>query len=129
VILTIGGQPIKHMLPSEQQILTPVPIYIEPPPGVEIKEAELRYKAFGESKYTAVVLREVNRGFGTEIPCDHLTIPADLRFYITLTGGDGEPLEPLGSKEEPLRIHIKKEIEGGPPAIPGKQPPRRCYSD
>jgi hypothetical protein len=126
VSLTIGGHPIEHMLPSEQRILTPVPIYIEPPPGVDIQEAKLSYRPYGGNRYKHVILKKVHRGFGTEIPCVDLTSTGVLRYFITLTGSDGQPLEHLGSTKEPLRVEIKNEIDGGPPAIPGEKPPQRC---
>jgi hypothetical protein len=128
VELTIGSFPIKHMLPAEQVVNTPVPIYFEPPDGIQIMQAKLVYKPFGAANWKAQEMVRLGTGFGIELPCVDTSTTGDIKYYITLVGGDGQPLESLGSKERPLRVSIKNEIEGDEPRLPGKKPPRHCSS-
>lgn len=126
--LTLGWFPIAHRLPTEQQTNTPVPVYFEPPAGLEVKTATVRYKAFGSVNYKKADMKRMGAGFGYEIPCFEVTVTGDLKYFFELVGGDGGPLESIGSKIAPFRVHIKNDIEGAPPFLPGQKPPRRCLS-
>ena len=123
---TIEGAPLVHRLPSEQQVNTPVPLYFEPPAGVVLQRATVRYKPFGASKYKTAVMRKLKGGFGVEVPCTEVTTTGDLKYYIEIIDEQGRPLDSIGSETAPLRVHIKNNIEGGPPSFPGYKPPGQC---
>lgn len=123
---TIGWFPILHRFPSEQAVNTPVPLYFEPPAGIVLQRATVRYKPFGATKYKTLVMRKLKGGFGVEVPCTEVTTTGDLKYFIELIDEQGQPLDPIGSETAPLRVHIKVDIEGGPPSFPGYKAPGRC---
>ena len=58
-----------HTPPTEQAILTPVPIYVELPDGVTAVKVIARYKAFGTTDWKTIELRKMGNGYGGEVPC------------------------------------------------------------
>lgn len=123
---TIGWFPIKHQLPAEQRVNTPVPLYFEPPSGADVAQVILRFKPFGATHYRKVPMVRLGEGFAYEIPCHEVTTTGHLRYYIELLDAEGHLLESLGSRKSPLHVGIKTDIEGDPPRHPGKKPPRQC---
>lgn len=124
--LTLGGQPIKHMLPAEQGVMTPVPIYIEPPPAFVFKEARLYFRPFGAINYKRMAMAKRGSGLAAEVPCEALTTVADLTYYILMVDEEGQTIDSVGSRAAPLRVAIKYQLEGGFPSVPGMKPPRPC---
>lgn len=124
--LTLGGAPIVHRLPSEQEINTPVPLYFEPPPGVVLKAATVRYKPFGATHYKTLPMRKFGAGFACEISCIDVTTTGDIKYFIEIVDDGDQPLESLGSSAAPLRVHIRNDLAGGPPSLPKMNPPRQC---
>jgi hypothetical protein len=125
---TPGGGPMR-LLPAEQTLHTPVPLYVEASPGVAATEANLRYKPFGGVTWQGARMVRSGRGFAALIPCRDIVTPGDLKYFITLTDAAGAPLEEIGSRKEPLRVTIKPRIEGEAPALPGRKPPPPCPTD
>lgn len=123
--LTLGGQPVKHMLPAEQGAGTPVPIYVEPPAGAAIEEVRLRYKAFGAATYRSLPMKKLGSGFAVEIPCQDVT-SGPLKYFISFLDEQHQELGSLGSRQVPLHVEIKYELKGGSPSLPGRKPPRQC---
>jgi hypothetical protein len=121
------GGGLKHTPPTEQQVNTPVPIYIEVPEDLGIKKVTLRYKPFGATAYKPVDMQKVGSGWGIEIPCTEVGTTGDLKYYIT-ADDDAGTVDSAGSRNEPYKVAIKNEIEGDPPALPGKKPPKQCSS-
>lgn len=119
------GGDLKHNPPTEQQINTPVPIYIEVPADMGVKKVTLRYKPFGNTTWKPVDMPKVGDGWGIEIPCADSTTTGDLKYYITADDDSGT-VATAGSRNEPYKVSIKNEIDGDPPALPGKKPPRQC---
>lgn len=119
------GGDLKHNPPVEQRINTPVPIYIEVPEDMGVKKVTLRYKPFGGSTWKPLDLQKVGDGWGVEIPCGDATTTGDLKYYIT-ADDDAGTVATAGSRNEPYKVAIKNEIDGDPPSLPGKKPPREC---
>ena len=126
--VTVGWFPVTHRFPAEQRVNTPVPIYFEPPEGTRVRAATLQYKAFGATNYKKASMRRMGAGFAYEVPCTEVATTGHLKYFIELVGSDGEPLDSIGSKIAPLRVRIKVDLEGGPPSLPGQEPPRQCPS-
>lgn len=119
------GGDLKHNPPPEQRINTPVPIYIEVPADMGVKKVTVRYKPFGGSTWKPLEMQKVGDGWGVEIPCADATTTGDLKYYIT-ADDDAGTVATAGSRNEPYKVSIKNEIDGDPPALPGKKPPREC---
>ncbi len=124
--LTLGGQPVVHMLPSEQLVMTPVPVYFEPPPSFVFKRAWLKFKAFGSARYKSVPFVSARRGLFAEIPCEEVTTTGPARYFISMVDERGEEVATLGSEAEPFRVQMKVFLDGGLPSIPGMKPPCPC---
>ncbi|MFO0593010.1 MAG: dickkopf-related protein [Polyangiaceae bacterium] len=118
---------LKHTPPAEQQINTPVPIYIEVPEDLGVKKVTLRYKPFGATNWKPLDMAKVGDGWGVEVPCTEVTTTGDLKYYIT-ADDDAGTVATAGSRSEPYKIAIKNEIEGDSPSLPGKKPPKACSS-
>ncbi len=118
---------LKHTPPTEQQVNTPVPIFIQVPDDLGVKKVTLRYKPFGATNWKPVDLAKVGDGWGIEVPCTEVTTTGDLKYYIT-ADDDAGTVATAGSRNEPYKISIKNEIEGDPPSLPGKKPPKQCSS-
>ena len=121
------GGDLKHTPVSEQQVNTPVPIYIEVPADLGVKKVTLRYKPFGSSTWKPLDMAKVGDGWGIEVPCAEVTTTGDLKYYIT-ADDDAGTVATAGSRNEPYKVSVKNEIESDPPALPGKKPPKQCAS-
>jgi hypothetical protein len=124
-----GGAPggdLTHTPAAEQQVNTPVPVYIEIPEDVGATKATLRYKPFGASKWKSLEMHKISRGFGVEIPCEDVTTTGDIKYYVIAKDDAGEQVATAGSLKEPYKVPIKNDIEGEAPSLPGKKPPEQC---
>ena len=115
-----------HTPPSESQVNTPLPLYVEPSDEVPLSKVTLRYKPFGATQYKSIELKKLGKGYGGEVPCEDVTTTGDVKYFFAFTGTDGEAAGNLGSNKEPFRTTIKNEIEGEPPKLPGRKPPTQC---
>jgi len=120
----VGGD-LKHNPPAEQQVNTAVPIYIEVPADMGIKKVTLRYKPFGSTEWKPLEMGKVGDGWGVELKCTEVTTTGDLKYYIT-ADDDAGTVATAGSRSEPYKVSIKNDIEGDPPSLPGKKPPKQC---
>jgi hypothetical protein len=114
-----------HAPPSEQAIFTPVPIYLEPATGQRFARVMLRYKPFGATRYKSIEMKPLGQGFGVEIPWEDVSTTGDVRYFFAFIDENGDVIGSLGSSYEPFVVTIKHEIEGPPPALPGRDPPQR----
>ena len=113
--------------PTEQAILTPVPLYAELPDGVTAVKVIARYKAFGTTDWKTIELRKVGNGYGAEVPCLEIgSTTGDLSYYLQATDAGGDVVATSGSRNAPNKVAIKNELSGEPPHLPGKPPPSQC---
>lgn len=120
-----AGGGLKHSPPTEQQVNTPVPIYIEIPEDLGVKKVTLRFKPFGATSWKPMDMQKIGDGWGAEIPCIEVTTTGDLKYYIQADDDSGT-VDSAGSRNEPYKVSIRNEIEGDPPSLPGKKPPKQC---
>ena len=121
------GGDLKHTPVSEQQVNTPVPIYIEVPSDLGVNKVTLRYKPFGATNWKPLDMQKVGDGWGIEVPCSEVTTTGDLKYYIT-ADDDAGTVATAGSRNEPYKVTIKNEIDSDPPTLPGKKAPKQCAS-
>jgi hypothetical protein len=121
-----GGDMVVTPTP-EQAVLTPVPIYVELPEGVEVAKVIARYKPFGTTDWKTLELHKIEKGFGGEIPCQEVgSATGDLSYYVQATDGAGDVVSTSGSRNAPNKVAIKNEITGEAPHLPGKPPGAQC---
>jgi hypothetical protein len=122
-----AGGDMTHTPPTEQAILTPVPLYAELPDGVTAVKVIARYKAFGTTEWKTIELRKVGNGYGTEVPCQEIgSTTGDLQYYLQATDANGDVVSTSGSRNAPNKVAIKNELSGEAPHLPGKPPPSQC---
>jgi len=123
-----AGGDMTHTPPAEAAILTPVPIYVELPDGVNAAKVVVRYKPFGASDWKTLELHRLASGYGGEIPCADIgSATGDLSYYVQATDASVDVVSTSGSRNAPNRVPIKNEIAGEAPHLPGKEPPAPCH--
>ena len=122
-----AGGDLVHTPPAEQAVLTPVPIYVELPDGVNAAKVIARYKAFGTPDWKTLELRKMGNGYGAEVPCQEVgSATGDLSYYVQVTDAAGDVVATSGSRNAPNKVAIKNELTGEAPHLPGKPPSAQC---
>jgi hypothetical protein len=122
-----AGGDMVHTPPAEQAVLTPVPIYVELPDGVNAAKIIVRYKAFGNPDWKTLELRKTGNGYGGEIPCQEVgSATGDLSYYVQASDASGDVVATSGSRNAPNKVPIKNELSGEAPHLPGKPAPAQC---
>jgi hypothetical protein len=88
-----------------------------------VDQVELRYKAPGRKKWTKVRFRRSGQDYTGEIPCTALTRHGTLRLSLVGLDADDKPLARIGG----VQIAVVEASNQPPPALPGREPPMRCY--
>ncbi|MFZ5897481.1 MAG: hypothetical protein ACOY0T_40900 [Myxococcota bacterium] len=88
-----------------------------------IFQVELRYKAPGRKKWTKLLLRKSGSDYTGDIPCMALTKPGVLRLSIVGMDADEKQVARIGG----VAIQVVEASNQPPPALPGREPPMRCY--
>lgn len=118
---------IEHTPPTEQSVLTPVPIHVSLPDGVSVGTVRVRYRPFGSNNWKSIDLDKSSRGYSGYIPClDVGSATGDLTYYIEVLDDDDKAVASSGSQGEPHRVAIKNELSGESPHLPGKPAPAQC---
>jgi hypothetical protein len=113
--------------PPAQAVLTPVPIGVEIPPGVDAVKVNVRFKAFGVEQWKTATLRKMGARWGGEISCaDVGDSLGDLKFFVQATDENGDLVATSGRLVAPHVVHIVAQIDGEPPHLPDQPPPARC---
>jgi hypothetical protein len=114
-------------VPPAQAVLTPVPIYVELPSGVDATKVNVRFKAFGVEQWKTATLKKLGAGWGGEIPCaDVGDSLGDLKYFVQATDDNGDLVATSGRLVSPHVVHIVAQLEGEAPHLPDKPPPARC---
>jgi len=114
-------------VPPAQAVLTPVPIYVELPPGVDATKVNVRFRAFGVEQWKTATLKRMGPGWGGEIPCaDVGNSPGDLLYFAQATDVNGDLVATSGRLVAPHVVHIVAGLDGEPPHLPDQPPPPRC---
>ncbi len=92
-------------------------------------QLRLWYEAPGASSWTHVTMSKHGDGYSADIPCGTTDKEGDLSYFVAAHGPDGEALAKTGSREEPLKVTLKKELDGDAPHLPDGEPPKKCTGD
>jgi hypothetical protein len=116
-----------HEPPKEQATSTPLPLYVELPPGQSAARVQLSYKPFGATEWKALEMKPLGRGYGAEIPCAEVgSTPGDLSYYAQAFDAAQNLVSWAGSRAVPHKVLVRAAIQGDPPHLPGQPPPARC---
>lgn len=98
---------------AEQGILTPVPIAVDLPPGLDATRVLVHFKVHGAPSWTTLELRrEGGNHFRGAIPCLEVsTITGDLRYYVRVHDAEGQAVAFRGTRADPFVVRVIHESE------------------
>jgi hypothetical protein len=113
-----------HTPAREQQVNTPLPVYVEfaggPPATVVVKYMGATMNAFKRLK-----LNRLGNGWGGLIPCADVT-PGVMRYFVQGFDASGDPILNSGDPKHPYTVLIRESLTGPGPSLPGESPPAQC---
>jgi hypothetical protein len=122
-----GNGDLVHTPPSEQAVLTPLPLYAELPSGQTAAKVQLTYKPFGAPDWKTLGMKATGKGFGVEVPCAEIgSAVGDLSYYIQAFDDSSNLVSWSGGRGKPNKVAIRMSIEGDAPHLPGQSPPAKC---
>lgn len=122
---------VRHEPVSEQEKMTPIPLYIQIRPGVEVDKVILFYRTYGERSYQQFVMAPMGEGYGVTIGCNVLQTfdPAAIEYYIGAMDAGGMVVGFAGNEAQPFSVNIVPTLGGTAPAFPGSSPPDKCVAE
>jgi hypothetical protein len=124
-----GGPPpagdFTHSTVTEQQVRTPIPIYVEYTGSETLKRVMIKYKAVGMTEWKSVELKSIGSGFGANTPCAD-SQAGDFLYYVQGFNEQNDPVASGGDRQNPYRVNVKGEAMADPPHLPGQSPPSQC---
>lgn len=89
---------------------------------------ELRYRLEGPGKkWEKIELTQGDNGYTGTIPCGVTAKRGKMKFYLFGRNENNKVIARIGRSESPLTIRLVEKSSALPPALPGQQPPQRCY--
>lgn len=88
-----------------------------------VSRVEVRYRSPGKKKYTKVNLKKEGDEWVGQIPCRATSKRGT--FKVSFTGRDSKG--EIVARIPPIEIAIVTASNEPPPALPGREPPMRCY--
>jgi hypothetical protein len=124
-----GGQPagdFVHEPAAEQQIRTPIPIYVEYGGEEQLVKVIARYKGFGMTDWKTVELKKMGeKGWGGVTPCADVQQGTTL-YYIQGFNAANDPVAVGGDRNNPYKVKVTREKVADPPHLPNASPPTQC---
>jgi len=120
-----GGDFI-HTPPRAGAALFPLALYFEPKPGgEELARVVVRYKSSSTETFRHAPLQRIGDGWGGTIPCADV-VPGTISYYVQGFAKDGDIVASLGDARNTFSVRIEESLDGDPPALPGRPPPKHC---
>lgn len=111
--------------PTSREVQTRRAIPFDCRADEEVARMTLRYQEHGEADWKSLDMQRAGESFRATLPCELTTDSGRINFFIVATDGAGDPVDTLGSKNEPQRMTIDPRSSEAP-AFPGEEPPARC---
>lgn len=108
----------------EVETQRPIPISCEAGPGVE--NAVLSYSHEASARWHQVTLKEQGTAWVGEIPCSDTKQIGVLSYRVQGFDAQGNPVDTLGTEEEPLELSLVETTDIPPPSLPNQPPPASC---
>ncbi len=115
----------KHAPTAEQQVRTPIPIYVEYTGSETIKRVMAKYKGLGMTEWKSLELKSIGNGFGGNTPCADVQA-GDFLYYVQGFNEQNDPVATGGDRQNPYRVSVKTDAVPDPPHLPGQSPPTQC---
>jgi hypothetical protein len=124
-----GAQPagdFTHTPAAEQQVRTPIPVYVEYSGEEPLVRVIARYKGFGMTEWKTVELKKMtDKGWGGLLPCADVQ-QGTTQYYIQGFNANNDPIATSGDRNNPFRVAVKTEKVDEPPHLPNAPPPTQC---
>lgn len=124
-----GAQPegdFVHTPPAEQQVRTPIPVYVEYEGEEQLVRVIVRYKGFGMTEWKTSELKKMGEnGWGGLLPCGDVQ-QGMTQYYLQGFDANNDPVATAGDRNNPYRVPIKAEAVAEPPHLPDASPPTQC---
>ncbi len=114
-----------HSPVPEQQVRTPIPIYVEYTGTETLKRVIAKYKGLGMTEWKAVELKPIGTGFGGTTPCADVQA-GDFVYYIQGFNEQNDPVATGGDRTNPYKVVVRNDAVNDPPHLPGQAPPTQC---
>ncbi len=113
-----------HTPAPEQQVHTPLPVYVEDL-GENLARVIVRYRGEGMGEFRTAKLKPLGKGWGGEIPCAAVETGM-MRYYILGYDRRGEPVANTGNVHHPFMVPIRENISSPSPHLPHRPAPEQC---
>ena len=114
-----GGPPpegdFKHTPVTEQQVRTPIPIYVEYSGSETLKRVMAKYKGLGMTEWKSLELKSIGSGYGATTPCADVQA-GDFVYYIQGFNDQNDPVATGGDRNRPYKVNVKNEAVERPAA-------------
>ena len=118
-----GGPPpagdFTHTPVTEQQVRTPVPIYVEYTGSETLKRVIAKYKGLGMTEWKSLELKSIGSGFGATTACADVQA-GDFAYYIQGFNEANDPVASSGDRTNPFHVNVKTGAVSDPPHLPGQ---------
>jgi hypothetical protein len=112
--------------PTVREVQTRRAIPFECRADAEVVRMALRYQERSGAEWKTLDMRRTKASFRAELPCQATLNSGRIHLFIVATDAAGDPVDTLGSKNEPLQFDVNPQSSEAPPAYPGEAPPDRC---
>ncbi len=123
------GQPtgdFVHEPSGEQQVRTPIPIYVEYSGEEPLVKVIARYKGFGMTDWKPIELKKSGeKGWAAQLPCADVQ-QGTTQYYIQGFNAANDPVAVGGDRNNAYKVKVKTEKVADPPHLPGQPPPTQC---
>jgi hypothetical protein len=124
-----GSQPsgdFAHTPAAEQQIRTPIPVYVEYSGEEQLAKVIARYKGFGMTEWKTVELKKMgDKGWGGLLPCADVQQGTTL-YYIQGFNPQNDPVATGGDRNNAYKVPVKREKVAEAPHLPNQPAPPQC---
>ncbi len=123
-----GGSPvalIEHEPPSKQKLGVRIPVYVQLPDSLGAEAFEASWRRSDEPSWHSEKLESMQGGWGASLPCDAVTEPGTVEYFVRASSG-GKEIARAGSEAEPFKVEVTKDFSGEPETLPGKEAPPAC---
>ena len=111
--------------PLQRELQTRRPIPFDCRADQETMRVSLRYREHPAAPWQTLELEDTGGSFRATLPCEVTMNSGRLELFVVATDGSGDPVDTLGSKNDPVVIVLNPESRAVA-AYPGKDPPERC---
>lgn len=124
-----GGQPagdFVHEPAAEQQVRTPIPVYVEYGGEEQLVKVIARYKGFGMTDWKTVELKKMGeKGWGGLLPCVDVQ-QGTTQYYIQGFNAANDPVAVGGDRNNAYKVKVTREKVAEPPHLPNQSAPTQC---